>query len=153
MSQDTERNITTRRAVLSGAAPAVAAMALTGSALAAVTPAEDDPAIAVVNEWYAAAAAYTDVLYNSDEGGGGPKTTKAFKANNKAEAALFNVSPTTFVGAVALLEAIASYDCEDGEPRELSPLEWWVNGDDEMAAAVNDTLLEIVEVLRKEVRA
>ena len=49
---------------------------------------------------------------------------------------------------MALLEAIASYDCEDGEPRGQSPLEWWATGHDDMAEAVNDTLLEIVEVLR-----
>jgi hypothetical protein len=113
----------------------------------AMTTAGADPAIAVVEEWYAADSAYSEVLH-SDEEGHGPKTKAAVKRQSKAMNALFNVTPTTSAGAVALLEALANYDSEDGEPRGVSPLEWWGGDHGDGGEAVNDTLLEIVDVLR-----
>jgi hypothetical protein len=70
------------------------------------------------------------------------------QCHGKAMTALFNVIPVTFAGAVALLEAIADYDCDDDAPRGMSPLEWWANSDDDTSVVVNDTLLEIADVLR-----
>jgi hypothetical protein len=113
----------------------------------AMTRAGADPAIVAANEYRAAARAYQEALAADDEGHS-RKTNAAFHACNKAQTALFNVTPVTFAGAVALLEVIAGYVEEDDEPRELSPLEWWANGHDDMGKAVNDTLLEIAEVLR-----
>jgi hypothetical protein len=114
----------------------------------AMTTADADPAIIAANEYRAAAGAYQEALKSDDEGHG-RRTTAAFNAHNKAMTALFNVTPVTFTGAVALLEAIASYDVGKDEPRGQSPLEWWASGQDDAAEAVNNTLLEIADVLRR----
>jgi hypothetical protein len=146
MSQETKRT-TTRRAVLYGAAPAVAAIALTGgTALAAVTP---DPAIAAATEYKAAWRAHTaavNATYDTAEA----REQAISKTNDaiwEALEPLFDVTPTTVTGAAALLAALAYYQ-RDGQAREYSALEWWVNRGDNNGAAVNDVLLEIAAVLQ-----
>jgi hypothetical protein len=75
--------------------------------------------------------------------------------------ALFNVTPTTFDGALTLLTAIAAYDededsnDEDGDDimRGQSALEWRGGDGGPGGKVVKDTLLEIAYVLRQAVRS
>jgi hypothetical protein len=157
MTQADNRDTTkvSRRSALAGLAGASAAAAVTGgTALARPDPAIDDPAIRAADEYHRAWKTYNQAYERSCSKGSDwekddvayAEVETAHNAVNSATDALFDVTPTTILGAVALLEAIAFYDDREAD---CSALEWWVHGGDATTRAANDTLLEIAAVLRK----
>jgi hypothetical protein len=134
---------TTRRAVLA-TTPAFIATTVTGRA--AVNPTSADPAFAVVEQFLAASRAYDKVLERDDTPGEASRGERdaAMKAAWAAERALFSEKPTTILGVVAMLEALAMNDTTE------SPIEWAINGDD--GEMVNDYLRLLAAVLRSATR-